>query len=335
MLTGFVFCAPLKSKKAEEVTQTYLNEVYYRFGGSRNILSDNGTEFKNKMFKEVVKKLGCEVTAYSPPYRLQSNGKIECFHKFLKACMGKHINTHLEWDEVIPMVMAAYNFFPHTPSKERPFFLMFGRDPLTGLQKLLGETTRYLGESGGKLDLTALQNTYQLAAQNIQMARGSSEEDESSVPSVFQPGDLVTEREHMAKAFDTKYKGEYRIIKMLGKTQVLLRDSKGGEVKHHITYLKKTNPVKETVEKIPDFKKFGRIAKLWLNPELVPNLKWEYEVTKVAAIYCVGNSTQQTRLKQVIKLMILHSCFQVHLWYSRTEEYEKLDQILQGCTMPV
>ena len=88
--------------------------------------------------------------------------------------MGKHINTHLEWDKVIPMAMAAYNFFPHTPSKERLFFLMFGRDPLTGLQKLLGETTRYLGEAGGKLDLTALQNTYQLAAQNVQMARESS-----------------------------------------------------------------------------------------------------------------------------------------------------------------
>ena len=192
MLTSFVFCAPLKSKKAEEVIQTYLNEVYFRFGGSRKILSDNEIEFKNKMFEEVAKKLGCEVRAYSPPYRPQSNGKIECFHKFSKACMGKHINTHLEWNKVIPMAMAAYNFFPHTPSKERPFFLMFGRDLLTGLQKLLGETTRYLGEGGGILDLTTLQNTYQLAAQNVQMARRSSEEDESSVPLVFQPGDLVT-----------------------------------------------------------------------------------------------------------------------------------------------
>ena len=110
MLTGFVFCAPLKSKKAEDVIQTYLNEVYFRFGGSRKILSDNGMEFKNKMFEEVVKKLGCEVRAYSPPYRPQSNGKIDYFYKFLKACMGKHINTHLEWDESIPMVIAAYNF---------------------------------------------------------------------------------------------------------------------------------------------------------------------------------------------------------------------------------
>ena len=223
--------------------------------------------------------------------------------------MGKHINTHLEWDEVIPMATSAYNFFQHTPSRERPFFLMFGTDPLTGLQKLLGETTRYLGEGGGKLDLTAMQNTYQLAAQNIQMARGSSEEDESSVPLVFQPGDLVRLRDHMAKVFEPKYKDEYRIIKMLGKTQVLLRDSKGGKVKHHMAYLKKTNPVKETVEKIPDFKKFGRMAKLRLNPELVPNLEWEYQVTEVAAIYCVGNSTQHTRLRQVIKLLILHSGF--------------------------
>ena len=177
------------------------------------------------------------------------------------------------------------------------------------LQKLLGETTRYLGEGGGKLDLTALQNTYQLAAQDVQMARGSSEEDESSVPLVFQPGDLVTVRDHTAKAFESKYKGEYRIIKMLGKTQALLRGSKGDEVKHHITYLMKTNPAKEVVEKIPDFKKFGRMAKLRLNPGLVPHLKWEYKVTKVGAIHCVGNSTQHTRLRQVIKLLILHSCF--------------------------
>ena len=171
MLTGFIFCALLKSLKAEEIVQAYLNEVYYRFGGSKKVLSDNGMEFKNKMFEEVSKKLRYKVRIYSPPYRPQSNGKIECFHKFLKACMGKHISKNLEWDNVILMAMAAYNFFPHTPSRERPFFLMFGRDLLTGLQQLHGETTRYLGEGNSKLDLTALQNTYQLAAQNIQMAR--------------------------------------------------------------------------------------------------------------------------------------------------------------------
>ena len=98
------------------MVQAYLNEVYYRFKGSRKILSDNGTEFKNKVFEEVLKKLGCEVSAYSPLYQPQSNGKIKYFHKFLKACMGKHISKNLEWDDLIPIATEVYNFFPHTPS---------------------------------------------------------------------------------------------------------------------------------------------------------------------------------------------------------------------------
>ena len=185
MLTGFVFCAPLQTKKAEEIVQKYLDTVYYRFGGSRKIFSDNGTEFKNKVFEEIAKKPGCEVREYSPPYRPQSNGRIEYFHKFLKACMGKHINPRLEWDEVIPLATAAYIFFPHTTSKERLFFLMFGCDPLTGLEKLLGDTVRYFRENGGRLDLTVLENTYQLAAQNIQKAREKAEGKEPLVPSIF------------------------------------------------------------------------------------------------------------------------------------------------------
>ena len=94
------------------------------------------------------------------------------------------------------------------------------------------------------------------------MARKRNVVDEPSVVLSFQPGDLVTLRDHTAKAFDPKYKGEYRVIKYLDKTQVLLRNFKGEEVKHHVAYLKKTDPIQETVEKIPDFKKFGRVAKL-------------------------------------------------------------------------
>ena len=131
--------------------------------------------------------------------------------------MGKHISKELEWDDIIPMATAAYNFFPHTLSKERPFFLMFGQDLLTGLQNLPGETTRYLGNKDNRLGLTALQNTYQLVAQNVQMARGKGKEDESSVPPAFQPGDLVTLRDSIVKAIEQKYKGEYRVIKIFRK----------------------------------------------------------------------------------------------------------------------
>ena len=60
MLTGYVFCVPLKTKTTEEVTQAFIDHVYSRFGGSLKILSDNGTELKNKIFEQVAKELGVE-----------------------------------------------------------------------------------------------------------------------------------------------------------------------------------------------------------------------------------------------------------------------------------
>ena len=192
-------------------------------------------------------------------------------------------------------------FFPHTPSKERPFFLMFGQDWLTGLQQLLGESTRYLDEGDGKLDLTALQNTYQLATQNIQMPREKSKVEETLVLPAFQPQDLVTLSDHTAKAFDPKYKGEYRVIKFLGKTQMLLRNSKGEETKHHVAYLKKTNPVQETIGKIPDFKKFGRAAKL--NPDKTPDLKWDYEATETKQIAEISEIKIVKRYRRLLEYL--------------------------------
>ena len=51
MLTGYVFCIPLKTKTAEEVLQAYVDNMYSKFGGSMKILSNNSMEFKNKIFK--------------------------------------------------------------------------------------------------------------------------------------------------------------------------------------------------------------------------------------------------------------------------------------------
>ena len=145
MLMGYIFCVPLKTKTAEEVIQAYIDNVYSKFGGSMKILSDNGTEFKNKIFEQVAKELGVVPKLYTPPYHPASNGRIEGFHAFLKACIAKHIAPQLEWDVLVPLACAAYNFIPNEYSKESPFFLMFGRDPVLPLNTLLEPKIRYMG----------------------------------------------------------------------------------------------------------------------------------------------------------------------------------------------
>ena len=96
MLTGYVFCIPLKTKQASEVLQAYIDKVYAKFGGSLKILSDNGTEFKNQLFEKVAKEMGVKHKIYTAPYLPSSNGHIEGFHNFLKACISKHVSPQLE-----------------------------------------------------------------------------------------------------------------------------------------------------------------------------------------------------------------------------------------------
>ena len=122
MLTGYVFFIPLKTKTAEENVDKYLTQVAFTFGNSRKILLDNGTEFKNTLFKEVVKQLGVERKVYSPVYRPQANGRIEGFHKFLQECISKHMVNNLEWDDILPLAAATYNWFPKEHSKKPAFF---------------------------------------------------------------------------------------------------------------------------------------------------------------------------------------------------------------------
>ena len=93
MLMGSIFCVPLKTKTAEEVIQAYIDNIYSKFEGSMIILSDNGTKFKNKIFEQVAKELGVVHNLYTPPYHPASNGRIEGFHAFLKACIAKHSTT--------------------------------------------------------------------------------------------------------------------------------------------------------------------------------------------------------------------------------------------------
>ena len=170
MLTGYVFCVPLKTKAAEEVIQAYIDNVYSKFGGSLKMLSDNGTEFKNKVFEQVAKELGLEYKLYTPPYHPASNGRIEGFHAFLKACITKHVAPQLEWDVLVPLACAAYNFIPNEHSKESPFFLMFGRNPVLPLNTLLGPKMSYLGNDINVLSLEAMKNMFEIASTNLKMA---------------------------------------------------------------------------------------------------------------------------------------------------------------------
>ena len=90
MLTGYTMAVAIPNKSVETVVKAYMDHVDSIFGGSSRMLTDNGSKFKNDVFDEVCDKLGIK-RVYSLVYTQQSNGKLESFHQFIKACISKHI----------------------------------------------------------------------------------------------------------------------------------------------------------------------------------------------------------------------------------------------------
>ena len=263
MLTGFTWCVPLKTKTAEEVAKAYMTHIYCNFGGSIKILTDNRTEFKNKLFKEVVSKLGTEFSIHSPPYRPQSNGKIEEFHRFLKTWIGKHINYGLEWDELTPMATACYNFFPNCSARESAFFIMFGRDPINKLNMLLHAARRYFHDDNGLPNLEALKNIYQVVAQQLLNSREcyvKKHHNQQRSESPVQAGDLILIKDNTAKSFEPLYKGNYRVVKVYG-NNVKIRDYRGDISMVHVTDVKKITLIEQVADEHENSAKKGDSAK--------------------------------------------------------------------------
>ena len=276
MLTGFTWCIPLKTKTADEVAKAYLDHIYSLFGGSVKIMMDNGTEFKNKLFKEVIEKLGTEFSIHSPPYRLQSNGKIEGFHRFLKACISKHINHGLEWDELTPMATACYNFFPNCNARESAFFVMFGRDPIHKLNMLLHSARGYFRDDNRLPNLEALKNIYQVVAQQLLNSREcymKKHHNQQQSESPIQAGDLILIKDHTAKSFQPLYKGNYRVVKVHSNNVEIL-DYRGNILMVHITDVKKITLTEQVADEYEELGKQGRFSKKCIPRSYIPDFDW-------------------------------------------------------------
>ena len=187
--------------------------------------------------------------------------------------MAKHIAPQLEWDDIVPLACAAYNFLPNEHLRESQFFLMFGRDPLLPLTKLLKPKIRYLGNDENILSLEALKNMYQLVVTNLKYAR-KKRQPKVHIQPKLKGGDLLLVKDHTAKAFQPTFKGNFRVVTQKG-NQVEVRPAEGGETtKFHVTNIKKVLPADHAMSQLPDYNNLGRLTKLRLNLKDIPDLDW-------------------------------------------------------------
>lgn len=81
--TRYPEAIPVRTVDAPTVTQAIM-DMFSRFGLPDQLLSDNGGVFRGKLAQELMSRLGVKQLRTSP-YRPQTNGMLERWHRTLKA----------------------------------------------------------------------------------------------------------------------------------------------------------------------------------------------------------------------------------------------------------
>ncbi|KAK7605127.1 hypothetical protein V9T40_006985 [Parthenolecanium corni] len=93
---------PMDDISAESVTKILYHTWIARFGVPENITTDQGRQFESKLFANLAKYIGAKkntTTAYHP----QSNGKVERWHRALKASIMAADVTN--WVDALPTIL--------------------------------------------------------------------------------------------------------------------------------------------------------------------------------------------------------------------------------------
>ena len=99
------------------------------------------------------------------------NGKTENFNMFLNTLIGKLCQDDMaDWDQVLDQILMAYRCCPHTSTGESPVFLVYNRDNVLPIHKLIKPVRPYRREISIAQNVEQTQVTLTTAAKSLEKA---------------------------------------------------------------------------------------------------------------------------------------------------------------------
>ena len=143
--TKYLVAVPLRDKSALSVARALVRNVYLVYGAVELQITDQGREFCNEVMSNIAKMLGIQLST-TTAYRPSSNGVCERVHATLHSVFAKTVEENQrDWCELVPYVTFAYNISYHASTTHSPFYLMFLREPRTGVDLLLETSSERFG----------------------------------------------------------------------------------------------------------------------------------------------------------------------------------------------
>ena len=106
----YLILVPPRHHTATTISRSLYERVIGYFRCPKKILPDRGTEFRGRLWKELLELLGIQQMSTSPYYP-QGNGIVERSHRTVSNMIRVHLINRNDrgWVDVLPGIMLVYN----------------------------------------------------------------------------------------------------------------------------------------------------------------------------------------------------------------------------------
>jgi len=122
----FSWASAMKDHEANTVSQYFVTQFICLYEQPLSLVTDCGTEFLSKVFKEVCKRLKIIQTS-TTPYHPQSNGSLERSHRTLEEYLRNYASKNPQnWDVYVPYAMYCHNSSIHSATGLQQHEVVYG-----------------------------------------------------------------------------------------------------------------------------------------------------------------------------------------------------------------
>ena len=217
-ISRYVEAIALPDQTAPTIATAFIHTIILKHGLPTTVLTDQGSNFQSELMAHIYQELGIKQLR-SSPYNPKCNGMVEKVNRVLVDMLTMYANDNPEgWCEHLPYAVFAYNTSLNASTKEIPFYVIFGRDPMEPSD--LKPPNRYrLGDDVWDDFNWNWHRAIEASKENLKKAQDYQKRhyDTKARPISFNIGDLVLLREGktLTGKFYFRYDGPYEIAKKI------------------------------------------------------------------------------------------------------------------------
>ena len=236
-----------------ELAEIYIREIFTQHGIPERIISDRGSEFISRFWRDFTKQLGIS-SDFSTAFHPETDGATERVNQTIESYLRFYCNYEQDdWSKHLPLCEYSYNNTVHTTTGTTPFFAMYGYHPKGDFATTESDGSHPIAKKR-VADIKEVWEILQTKSKEAQERAALYYDAKRTESPRYRPGDLVylnaknIATKRPLKKLDHKYFGPYKVLEAIGSHAYRIQLPATLKI-HNVFHVNMLEPHKESIDK--------------------------------------------------------------------------------------